>query len=105
MSHMIFFSTVPNLEEGKKIARILVEQKIVACVNIVPNIISIYEWKGKIEEDNELFLIIKTKKENTEKLIKVINQYHSYEVPECIGLEIKAGSNKYLGWMDNIIKI
>ncbi len=105
MTYMIFISTVPNLEEGKKIARLLVEQKIIACCNIIPNVISIYEWEEKIEEDNELLLIIKTKKENSKKLIDIINSIHSYEVCECIGFDITEGSKKYLDWMDKIIKI
>ncbi|MCK4238560.1 MAG: divalent-cation tolerance protein CutA [Candidatus Lokiarchaeota archaeon] len=105
MTYMIFISTVPNLEEGKKIARLLVEQKIIACCNIIPNVISIYEWEEKIEEDNELLLIIKTKKENSKKLIEIINSIHSYEVSECIGFDITEGSKKYLDWMDKIIKI
>ena len=105
MPFMIFFSTVPNIEEGKQIARVLVEQKIAACVNIVPNVISIYEWKNNIEEDNELILIIKTKKENSETLINKLKEIHSYEVPECIGIEIKEGSKEYLDWIEEITNI
>ncbi len=105
MPFMIFFSTVPNIEEGKQIARVLVEQKIAACVNIVPNVISIYEWKNNIEEDNELILIIKTKKENSEILINKLKEIHSYEVPECIGIEIKEGSKEYLDWIEEITSV
>ncbi len=105
MSYMLFFSTVPNLELGKKIANALVEQKIAACVNIVPNVISIYEWKEKIEEDNELILIIKSKSEHAKELIEKIKEIHSYEVPECIGIEIKEGSKHYLDWIEKITRI
>ena len=58
----LFLVTVPNMEEGKKIGRILVENKLAACVNIVPGLYSIYKWKGSIEEDDELLLLIKTVK-------------------------------------------
>jgi len=105
MSYMIFFSTVPNIEEGKKIARVLVEQKIAACVNIIPNAISIYEWKENIEEEKELMLIIKTKKENSEILINKLKEIHSYEIPECIGIEIKEGSKEYLDWIEQITSV
>ena len=105
MSYMLFFSTVPNLELGKKIATTLVDQKIAACVNIVPSVISIYEWEHKIEEDNELILIIKSKRELAKKLIEKIKEIHNYEVPECVGIEIKEGSKEYLEWIEKITRI
>ena len=66
MNHYIFLVTVPNIEEGKKIAKVLVEGRLAACVNIIHNILSIYRWKGEIEEDNEYLLLIKTIEENNE---------------------------------------
>ncbi len=99
----LFLSTVPNLEEGKKIAKILVENKIAACVNITQNICSIYQWKGKIEEDNELLLLIKTTENNSNQLIQKIKELHSYDTPEIIGLKIEKGSEKYLKWINEIV--
>jgi periplasmic divalent cation tolerance protein len=95
MNHYIFLVTVPNLEEAKKIARILVESRLAACVNIIHNILSIYRWKGKIEEDNEYLLLIKTIEENNEQIIQKILEIHSYENPECIGFKIERGSDFY----------
>ncbi len=104
MSYYIFLVTVPNLEEGKKIAKILVENKIVACVNIIQDIISIYRWKGRIEEDGEHLLVIKTNERNSNHLIDKINELHSYDTPECIGFKIEKGSEKYLNWIDQVVK-
>ncbi|MFX0002267.1 MAG: divalent-cation tolerance protein CutA [Candidatus Hodarchaeota archaeon] len=104
MNHYIFIVTVPNIEEGKKIANILVESKLVACVNIINNILSIYRWKGKIEESNEYLLLIKTIEENNEKIIQKINEIHSYETPECIGFKIEKGSEKYLNWITEVVE-
>jgi periplasmic divalent cation tolerance protein len=104
MNQYIFLVTVPNLEEGKKIAKHLVESKLVACVNIIHNILSIYRWKGKIEEDNEYILLIKTIKENIEGLIKKINEIHSYSIPECIGFKIDEGSETYLKWITEVVE-
>jgi len=103
MMHLIFYVTFPNLEEGKRIARVLVERKVVACVNIIKEIYSIYQWKNKIEEDNEVLLIIKTSESKSEELIKLINEIHSYEVPECVGVKIEKASKFYIEWIDKVI--
>ena len=103
MSQYIFLVTVPTIEEGKKIARILVENKLAACVNIVQNVFSIYEWKGKIEEDNEHILLIKTTDGKSDLIIQKINEIHSYTIPECIAFKIEKGSEKYLKWIKEIV--
>ncbi|MFX0029346.1 MAG: divalent-cation tolerance protein CutA [Candidatus Hermodarchaeota archaeon] len=103
MNYYLFLVTVPNNKEGQRIARILVESKIVACVNIIKNISSIYRWKGEIEEDTEHLLLIKTTEEKSELLIEKIREAHSYENPECIGFKIEKGSEKYLNWIKDIV--
>ena len=103
MKYFIFLITVPNLNEGKKLARILVEDKIAACVNIIPDIISIYRWKGSIEEETECILIAKTVEKNNELLIKEVKENHSYTEPECIGLKIEDGSETYLKWLSEAV--
>jgi periplasmic divalent cation tolerance protein len=104
MNYYIFLVTVPNLEEGQKMAKTLVENKLAACVNIIKNISSIYRWKGKIEDDTENILIIKTTEENSEKIIQKVNEIHSYETPECIGFKIEKGSEKYLNWIKEVVE-
>ncbi len=105
MNYYVFFITVPNLEEGKKIARYLVENKLAACVNIVPEILSIYSWKGNVEEDKEYLLVVKTDEVNAEKITSKIKELHSYEVPECIGIKIEKGSRDYLDWIGDSLLI
>ena len=104
MSYYIFLVTVPTIEEGKKIAKNLVENKIAACVNIVQNVYSIYRWKEKVEEDNEHLLLIKTTEEKSNLVIQKINEIHSYKIPECIAFKIEKGSDKYLRWLRDVIK-
>jgi len=103
MNYYLFLVTVPNLEEGKEIANILVKKKIVACVNIIQNIYSIYEWEGKIEENNEHLLLIKTTERKSDILIHKIKEIHSYEICECIGFKIEKGSENYLNWIKDVV--
>ena len=97
----VVFVTTSNMDEAKKIAKTLVGERRAACVNIVPNIISIYEWKDDIHEDNELLLIIKTS--SIHLVEQRIKELHSYEVPEIIAFDIDEGSEEYLGWMRSIL--
>ncbi|MHA1762974.1 MAG: divalent-cation tolerance protein CutA, partial [Promethearchaeota archaeon] len=94
----------PSMEQAKKIARTLVEEKIVACVNVIPQIVSIYRWKDNIEEDNEILLIAKTSESASEKLIKRLLELHEYEVPECIAFQIVKGNQAYLQWIDEVVE-
>ena len=100
----IIYSTTSNAEEAKKIAKSLVEEKLVACVNIIPNITSIYRWQGKIEEDSECVLIAKTTDKNVEKAINKIKDLHSYDVPDIISFPITKGLNEYLQYVEDETK-
>ena len=99
MRFFLFLVTVPNMEEAQRIAKILVEEKLAACVNVIRNIISWYHWKGKVENDEEQLLLIKTIEAKSDLIIKKINEIHSYDVPECIGFPIDKGSEPYLDWI------
>jgi periplasmic divalent cation tolerance protein len=101
MDYYIFLVTVPNIEEGKNIANILVESRLAACVNIIQNVFSIYRWRGNIERENELLLIIKTTEKKCDLLIQKVTEIHSYSNPECVAFKIEKGSNKYLDWINN----
>ncbi len=100
MTYCIIQSTTASEEEAKTIAKQLVEKKLIACCSIIPKITSIYTWQGKINEDNEALMIMKTKAELYSKVEKEIKKLHSYEVPEIICIPINSGSKKYLNWID-----
>ena len=86
-------------EEALKIAHSLVEERLAACVNLISPVRSIYRWEGKIWDEKEWILIIKTQKERFEELEKKVKSLHSYSVPEIIGLPIVEGSSSYLQWL------
>jgi periplasmic divalent cation tolerance protein len=95
----IILTTAGSEEEANKIARDLVERRAAACVNIVPQITSIYRWKENVEEAREWLLIIKTTAAAFAKVRDAIAELHSYEVPECVCLTIEDGSSAYLDWI------
>ncbi|SRR5690348_9905869 len=95
----IVLTTAGSQEEARKIAHALVERKLAACVNIVPAIESVYRWQGKVESATEWLLLIKTEAAAFERLRDAIQELHSYDLPECIMLEIRDGSTKYLEWI------
>ena len=96
---IVVLVTVASKEEGERIAHTLVHDQLAACVNILSPIQSIYRWEGKIQNDVELLLMIKTRRALFEDLSARIRALHSYESPEVIALPIVAGVESYLGWI------
>ena len=95
----IVFTTAGSQEEARKIAHALVERRLAACVNIVPQIESVYRWQEKVETATEWLLIIKTQAELFARVRDAIKELHSYELPECVMVEVGGGSDAYLGWI------
>jgi periplasmic divalent cation tolerance protein len=104
MKEIIILSTADSLQLAKQIASALVEERHAACVNIVPGILSIYRWEGKINEDPEFLLVIKSAEEKFEAVRTRILQIHTYETPEVIAIPIAAGDAKYLDWLHGAIE-
>lgn len=98
--YIVVYVTAPNIETASKIAETIVEKRLAACVNIIPKINSIYWWEGKIERDEEVLLIIKSRREIFEKLSMAIKEIHPYNVPEIIALPIIKGNKEYLEWIN-----
>ncbi len=96
---IVVLVTCGSEEEALKIANALVEDRLAACVNLVAPIRSVYRWEGKIWDEKEWLLIIKTQKHRFEELEKKVKSLHSYSVPEIISLSITEGSSAYLSWI------
>jgi len=102
-NNRLVLTTASSQEEARRLAKTLVERRLAACVNIVPNMNSIYRWKEKVEESREFLLLMKTTESAVPKLRDAIQELHSYEVPECIVLLIEEGSAAYLDWIDESV--
>ena len=97
--YIIVHVTAPNEEEASKISRTVVEERLAACVNIIRSVRSIYRWQGRLEDEQEVLMIIKTKRTLFERLQGRVKELHSYTVPEIIGLPVIEGSEEYLNWL------
>lgn len=104
MSYLIVFMTAPNREEAAKIVRILLAEKLIACGNIVDPVSSLFWWKGKIEEEKEVLVIMKSHERLFKKLSKRVTELHSYDVPEILALPIVDGSSSYLEWLKSCLE-
>ena len=97
----IIYSTIDDIKTARRIANTLVEEQLVACVNIIPGIESVYRWKGKIEFEQENIILAKTVDENVKKTIERLKEIHPYEVPDIIVLPITDGLEEYLNYIKN----
>jgi periplasmic divalent cation tolerance protein len=96
---VVVLSAVGAPPDAERIARALVEERVAACVNIVPGVVSIYRWKGVVEKENELLLVIKTIGEKVEPLKARLLELHPYELPEVVVIPIGGGHQAYLEWI------
>lgn len=99
MEYIVIYCTVPNKKEGKEIARVLLEANLVACVNIIDKVESVFSWDGKLMEEKEALMIMKTKKELFTQINHAIQKLHSYNVPEVIAMPIIEADETYLKWV------
>lgn len=95
----VALTTVSSFDEGRRLARLLVERRLAACVNLVPNMTSIYRWEGGVEVSSEVLLLIKTTTELLAEVEAAVRELHTYEVPEFIALQVESGSHRYLDWL------
>ena len=100
MEFIVILITAGSVEEGEKIANALVESRLAACANIIPSVRSIFFWEGKTCQEQEVLLVVKSRKQLLDKIIDKVKQIHSYKVPEIIALPVIDGSREYLKWVE-----
>lgn len=96
---LVLYSTFSSMEEAEKIGRVLLEEKLAGCINIIPQTIAIYEWEGEIQRDSECAMLIKSRNGLKKNIIVRVNQLHSYDTPALLALNIDGGSNEFISWL------
>ncbi|KPH65233.1 cation tolerance protein CutA [Pseudoalteromonas porphyrae] len=99
----LVFTTCANASEARAMAEQLVQQKLAACVSILPNVESVYMWEGEVTHATECKLLIKTKSEKMNQVIQTIKKLHSYEIPEIQVVDVSTGNLAYFNWMDEVL--
>ena len=98
-SAVVVLSTAGSTEEAERIATALVDERLAACVNLVPAVTSIYRWQGAVERATEVLMVMKTRRALSRRLVARLQELHGYDVPEAIVLPIDGGSRPYLEWV------
>ena len=96
---VLILTTVADDQQGETIARALVEERLAACVNVLPSMISVYRWAGSIERETERQLVIKTTRDRAPQVQTRLSELHSYELPEFLVIGVADGSERYLEWV------
>ena len=99
MPVVVVLSTFPNPDKAAEVARIVVGEQLAACANLIPSVRSIYRWQGQVQEDTETLAVLKTTRDQAERLTARLVALHPYEVPEVIVLAVEGGHPAYLAWV------
>ncbi|MGC4115553.1 MAG: divalent-cation tolerance protein CutA [Myxococcales bacterium] len=101
---VVVLVTAPTAEKAAEIARVVVEERLAACVNVVPALRSIYRWEGKVQDDAEALMVVKTQARTFERLRARIVSLHPYRCPEVLALPVVAGHAPYLEWLAGAVE-
>jgi periplasmic divalent cation tolerance protein len=104
-NHLVIMVTAASEKQAKRICDILLESKVIACANIIRGVQSFFWWKGKVDRSRELLLVMKSRSELLEEIVRLVRENHSYDVPEVIALPLVGGDPEYLRWIDDSVEI
>ncbi|MGQ9731299.1 MAG: divalent-cation tolerance protein CutA [Candidatus Zipacnadales bacterium] len=101
--YVVVMVTAPTMEEAKRIARQLLERRLIACANLLPRATSLFWWQDQIDEVEEVVMVMKTRRELFDEVVSVVSEVHSYQICEVIALPILKGNIAYLNWIDESV--
>jgi periplasmic divalent cation tolerance protein len=97
---LLVFTTFASEEDAARVVRALVEERLVACGSVLPDVRSIYRWKGEIADDREVVALLKTRRQDWTALVPRLHTLHPYETPECVAVPVEAGAPEYMAWLE-----
>jgi periplasmic divalent cation tolerance protein len=100
---LIVFTTFASEADAARVARALVEERLVACANLLPGARSIFRWKDAVEDTPEVVVLMKTRKQDWTALVSRLHELHPYGTPECVAVRIAAGAPKYMAWLEDAL--
>jgi len=100
---LIVFSAFSNEEDAARVVRALVEERLIACGNLLPGARSLYFWKGQVNDERETIVLMKTRKQDWAALMSRLSELHPYDTPECVAVRIAAGAPKYMAWLEAVL--
>lgn len=97
---LVVFTAFANEADAARVARILVEERLIACANLLPGARSIYRWKDAVKDEPEVVVLMKARKQDWTALLSRLHELHPYETPECIAVRVAAGAPRYMAWLE-----
>lgn len=100
---LLVFSTFATEEDAARVVRALLNERLIACGNLLPGARSLYRWRGAVADEREVLAILKTRKQDWPALLSRLHELHSFEIPECVAVRVAAGAPKYLAWLEETL--
>ena len=100
---LIVFTTFANEADAARVTRVLVEERLIACANLLPGARSIYRWEQGVRDESEIVVLMKTRKQDWTALLSRLHDLHPYTTPECVAVRIAAGAPKYMAWLEDAL--
>ncbi|HEY2955579.1 MAG TPA: divalent-cation tolerance protein CutA [Candidatus Eisenbacteria bacterium] len=97
---LLVFTSFAREDDAVRVTRALIEERLIACANLLPGARSLYRWKGAIEDQSEVVVLMKSRKQDWTALLSRLHELHPYDTPECIAVRVAAGAPKYLAWLE-----
>jgi len=101
---LLVYTTFANEEDAARVVRALIEERLIACGNLIPATRSLYRWQGTIKDEREVVALMKTRKQDWTALLSRLHELHPYETPECIAVRVAAGAPKYMEWLEEALE-
>lgn len=100
---LVVLTTFAREEDAARVAKALIEERLIACANLIPGARSLYAWEGSIADEPEVVVLMKTRKQDWAALMSRLSELHPYQNPECLALRVASGTPKYLAWLDQVL--